>query len=87
MSWPWGNHQRPDLQVEEIIWGDGVISDDDDISADEAERLVEIPGERVEVVDHQDFDWTSEMGGKRHRFGSSKRGVEVRVFSQRGLDS
>lgn len=91
MSWPWRNHQRPDLQFGKVLRGNGVVSDDNDISTDEAQRLVEVPGERVEVVDHQNFDRTSEMGGERHRFVSSKRGyrcvVSMRVFSQRNPDS
>ena len=72
-----GDHQRLDLQIGEILWGDGVVSDNDDISTEEAQRLVEVPGERVEVVNHQHFDRASEMGWKRHRFVCSKWGIGV----------
>ena len=77
MSRPWGNHQRLDPQIGEILRRDGVVSDDSDICTNEAQRLVEVPGERVEVVDHQHFDRAGEMGGERHRFVDDRRGIDV----------
>ena len=45
VSWSRGDHQRLDLQIGKILWGDGVVSDNDDIGTEEAQRLVEVPGE------------------------------------------
>ena len=75
VSWSRGYHQRLDLQIGEILRRDGVIPDDNHFRTEEAQRLVEVPGERVEVVDHQHFDRAGEMGWERHCFVSSKWGI------------
>ena len=54
-----------------------VVSDDHHFCTEEAQRLVKVPGNGVKVVDHQHFDWACEMGWKRHRRVSSKRGIGV----------
>jgi len=75
VSWSRGDHQRLDLQIGEILRGDGVVPDNNHFRTETAQRLVEVPGKRVEVVNHQHFDRASEVGWERHRFVSSKWGI------------
>lgn len=60
--------------------GDGVVSNDGDVCAEEAEGLVEVPGEGVEVVYHEDVDGDGEMWWERHG-GPCVKGKRTKVGS------
>ena len=56
----------------------GVVPDDCDVCTQEAEGLVEVPGEGVEVVDHEDVDgdgevWWEGHAGRECREGNWRR--------------
>ena len=55
-----------DLELGEKGGVDGVVADDCDLGTRKTELLIEIPGERVEVVDHEHVDGTGEMGWEGH---------------------
>ena len=42
--------------------GNSIIANDGNIGSNQAELLVEIPGKRVKVVDHENIELSSQMG-------------------------
>ena len=42
--------------------GNSIIANDGNIGSNQAELLVEIPGKRVKVVDHENVELSSQMG-------------------------
>ena len=63
---PWARRDDEMVQLEERETGgaDGVVAGDRDLCAAEEKLLVEIPGERVEIVDHEDIEMNLEMRGE-----------------------
>ena len=43
---------------------DGIISDDGHVRTEEGELLIKVPSERIEIIDHQHVQGTSEMFGE-----------------------
>ena len=66
MTWAGGNDKGTNLEKREGVGWDSVISDDGDVCAEEGEVLIEVPSERVKVIDHQHVQRTGEMFRKRH---------------------
>ena len=57
----------------DLVQSDLVVAPHHDIRAELAEKLIEIEGERVVVVDQQDHDWVSGDDGANARSSDSIR--------------
>ena len=65
------NDERLDVQPGQGGSGDGIVADHGDARTEKRELLVEIPRERVKVVDQQTIDGLRERG--RERRGHRRR--------------
>jgi hypothetical protein len=65
-----GDDQRTDLEEWEGVRLDGIISDDGHVCTEKGEVLIEVPGERVKVIDHKHVQRTGEVFRERHEVGS-----------------
>lgn len=77
-----GDEQEVELQQWEVLFDDRIVSDDGDPRAEQAQLLVQIPGERVEVVDHEDIELALELLGER-RDGGGGHGRRRREDGER----
>jgi hypothetical protein len=57
----WGDNEGTDLEEREAVCFDGVISDNGHVCTDECEVLIEVPSERVKVIDHKHVQRTCEV--------------------------
>ena len=81
MAGPGGDDEGLDVELWKRCGGYGVVTDDGDVGAEEAELLVEIPSEGVEVVDQQAVDGFGEHRGERHARHRRCRRRDERVIS------
>jgi len=56
MTRPRRDDQVADAQVGKVFRRELVVTKDSDLGTEDTERLVQIPGERVEIVDQESFD-------------------------------
>src|ERR1700761_643548 len=66
VTWARGDDKRANLEQRDAFRWNSVVTNDGDICAKEGEMLVEIPSERVKIIDHEDVERTSEMVWERH---------------------
>jgi len=75
-----------DLEEREAVRFDGVSSDDRHVCTQKGEVLIEVPSERVKVIDHKHVQWTGEVFRKRHEVrgrGEIEGSVTLDVDSDR----
>jgi hypothetical protein len=60
-----GNDEGVNSELREQVWRYRVIANDGYVGTSKTELLVEIPGERIKVVDHEDIELFIEIGRKR----------------------
>jgi hypothetical protein len=69
----WRNNKMLDLELREKGGVDSVVADDCDLGTRKTELLIEIPGERVKVVDHENIELSLEIG-RQQRLASRHDG-------------
>ena len=69
-----GDEQKVDLQQGEVLFDDGIVSDHGHPRAEQAQLLVQVPGERVEIIDHEDIELALEDLGERRDGGGGHGG-------------
>lgn len=59
-----GDDEGTDVEEGKGVGVDGVISDDGHVSTKEGEMLIQVPSERIKVIDHKHVQGTCEMFGQ-----------------------
>ena len=69
MSWTRRDDETLDVKVRKGRRRNRVVANDGHIDTEECERLVEVPGERVEVVNHEHVNLTLERVREVRHYG------------------
>lgn len=64
VTWARGDDEGTDVEEGKGVGIDCVISDDGHVCTKECEMLIQVPSERIKVIDHKHVQGTSEMFGE-----------------------
>lgn len=65
------------FELRQCRGGDGIIPDDGNVRAEQRKGLIQIPGERVEVVYHENIEWCAQRFWERHFAARKSTSVEL----------
>lgn len=61
----------------------GIVPDDGNVRAEQRKGLIQIPGERVEVVYHEHIEWGAQRFWERHFVARRSTSVELEMGGSR----